>query len=130
MEYVKIPKHYQVGGTDMEVRRVERCPNNSIGQAYTAAGYIEIADIYDKDTKQSETCKVNSFYHELVHTILGTMGEFDLNNNERFVNSFASFLTEAMRNAYFLESNTAELLEIMEKAEKYDKLINPKPRKQ
>lgn len=39
---------------------------------------------------------MNTLYHEITHAILGTMGEVDLNNNERFVNCFSSFLAEAM----------------------------------
>lgn len=100
--YSKIPDRYQVGGTDIEVRRVERCDNDAIGQAFTAAGFIEIADKYGRNMQQSESSKVNSFYHELTHTILGMMGH-ELNDDEKFVNTFSSFLTEAMRDAYFLD---------------------------
>lgn len=87
----------------MEVRRVDRCDDNTIGTCILGAGYIEISDMFNRDSKQSEGSKINTFYHELTHSILATMGETDLNNNERFVNSFAGFLTEAMKNAYFRE---------------------------
>lgn len=103
MKYEKIPSKYQVGGTNMEVRRVDRCNDNSIGLCLLGAGYVEIADFFNRDSKQSDDCKVNTFYHELTHSILDTMGEDDLSKNERFVNSFAGFLTEAMKNAYFRE---------------------------
>lgn len=108
MKYDKIPKSYNVGGTKIEVCRVDRCDDDCIGKAYTAAGYIEIADTYGKDKKQSESCKVNTFYHELTHTILQTMGEFELSDNEKFVNSFASFLTEAMSTAYYAEESVSD----------------------
>ncbi len=109
-ELKKIPTRYQVGGTEVEVRRVERCENNSIGKTYLCAGFIEIAETFNKDLKQSESSKVNTFYHELVHTILGTMGEFELNDNEKFVNTFASFLTEAMKDAYFTECKETQII--------------------
>ena len=99
MEICRIPKEYKVGGQKVEVRFVERCENNCIGMEYLASGYIEIADLYNKNLQQSEDSKVNTFYHELVHTILGCMGESDLNGNEKFVNTFAGFLTEAMTTA-------------------------------
>lgn len=105
MEIHKIPERYQVGGTEIEVRHVDRCDGNSIGSSYLCSGYIEIANVYDKDKKQSQSSKVNTFYHELTHTILGTMGEFELCENEKFVNTFASFLTEAMRDAYFVKDD-------------------------
>lgn len=105
MNYVKIPKSFQVGGTQMEVRRVERCDDNSIGTAQLASGFVEIADRFNKDGIQSEDSKVNTFYHELTHCILKTMGEDELNNNEKFVCTFSSFLTEAMARAYFEEES-------------------------
>lgn len=101
MKYEKIPNRYQVGGQEMEVRRVERCDDNCMGQCHVSAGWIEIADIINKNDKQSEGSKHNTFYHELVHSILRTMGETELNDNEKFICCFAGFLTEAMKDAYF-----------------------------
>lgn len=99
----KIPKDYQVGGQRIEVRNVERCDDNCVGQCCLAGGYIEIADRFGKDGTQSEDSKVNTFYHELTHSILRTMGEIELNDNEKFVCSFSSLLTEAMKDAYFVD---------------------------
>ncbi len=99
----KIPSKYQVGGATIEVRIVDRCEDNSIGIAKVCAGYIEIANKYNKDDVQSDECKVNTFYHEMTHTILDTMGYNELSQDEKFVSSFSSFLTEAMRNAKFKE---------------------------
>ena len=70
--------------------------------------HIAMADCHQtnyvgKDGRQSQSSKENTFYHELVHSILRTMGETELNDNERFVCCFAGFLTEAMKNAYFKE---------------------------
>lgn len=102
----KIPSKISVGGQEIEIRQVERCEENDIGRCALAAGRIEIADIFNKDEKQSETCKINTFYHELTHAILRTMGDNELNDNEKFVCTFSSFLTEAMTNAYFNEDET------------------------
>lgn len=99
----KIPSKITLGGQEAEIRNVERCNNNAVGECHLLEGYIEIADIFNKDQKQSESSKVNTFYHELTHCILQTMGENELNNNEKFVCCFASFLTEAMCNSKFEE---------------------------
>lgn len=104
MNYKKIPNEYQVGGQKIEVHLVERCDDNSIGSCFLADGYIEIATKHSKDCCQSETSKINTFYHELTHSILRTMGEFELNDNEKFVCCFSSFLTEAMKDAYFVDN--------------------------
>ena len=49
-----------------------------------------------KDNKQNNNVKVNTFFHELTHAILDTMGEVELSGNEKFVCCFSSFLTEAI----------------------------------
>lgn len=101
MSYFKIPKDFTVGGQPMEVRIVERCDDNKVGLCFLAAGYIEIADKCNRCDAIPDRMKVNTFYHELTHAILDTMGEDELSANEKFVCSFSSFLTEAMANAYF-----------------------------
>ena len=97
----KIPSKITIGGQDVEIRNVNRCDNNAVGECHLLEGYIEIAEIFNKDQVQSESSKVNTFYHELTHCILQTMGEHELNDNEKFVCCFAGFLTEAMRNAEY-----------------------------
>ena len=100
--YVQIPPVVKVGGVQIDVKQVERCENNKIGLCLAAQGTIEIADLWDKDCKQCESSKRNTFFHELTHCILDTMGEGELSGNEKFVCTFSSFLNEAMANARFL----------------------------
>jgi hypothetical protein len=94
-----IPNVFKVGGQPIVVKFVERCDNNALGCCRMPKGCIEIADKYDRDEKVSEGCKLNTFYHELTYAILYTMGENDLNNNEKFVCTFSSLLTEALTTA-------------------------------
>lgn len=102
-KFIPYPKQIKVGGQRIEVREVERCDNNSVGEANACGGFIEIAHKFNKDDVQSHDSKVNSFYHEMVHVILTNMGETELNDNEKFVCSFAGFLTEAMAEAKFIK---------------------------
>ena len=99
----KIPSKITLGGQEVEIRNVERCDGNAVGECHLLEGYIEIADVFNKDQKQSESSKVNTYYHELTHCILKTMGEDELNHNEKFVCCFAGFLTEAMCSSKFNE---------------------------
>jgi len=103
MEYKKIPSKYHIGGQEIEVRRVERCDNNACGTSFLAGGYIELADKCNKCDDIPERAKVNTFYHELTHSILDTMGESELSANEKFVCCFSGFLADAMENAFFKE---------------------------
>lgn len=98
----KIPSKIVIGGQEIDVKEEVKIENNLLGQCSVAEGWIKIANTYD-DRIQTESCKRNTYYHELTHAILDTMGETKLSQNEKFVNCFASFLTEAMQNAYFME---------------------------
>ncbi len=103
-KFMPYPKQFKCGGQRVEVRDVERCDSNNVGEACACGGYIEIADKFDKDGVQSPDSKLNTFYHEVIHVILTNMGENELNGNEKFVCSFAGFLTEAMADAKFIET--------------------------
>ncbi len=103
-KFIPYPKHFNCGGQRVEVRDVGRCNNNAVGEAHVCGGFIEIADKFNKDDVQSLDSKVNTFYHELIHVILTNMGENELNDNEKFVCSFAGFLTEAMADAKFIDN--------------------------
>lgn len=92
-----IPKRFHVGGQDIDVKHVELCEESDLGNIILGQGEIQIANNVSRNVPQSETSKLNTFYHELTHAILKTMGEYELNSNERFVCTFSGFLTEAIR---------------------------------
>ena len=41
-----------------------------LGTCLLAEGCINIADTFNKDNKQNNNVKVNTFFHELTHAIL------------------------------------------------------------
>ena len=94
MEF-NIPKKLKVGSVDYEVRLVEHCGTDDDFGLWRPQGIIEIANQsggYDI----SESKKKQTFFHELTHAILFAMRKDDLNDDESFVNTFSSFLTEAI----------------------------------
>lgn len=94
MEF-KIPKKFKVGSVDYEVKRVEHCgPNDDFGRWYSV-GFIEIAN-QSGGYNIPESHQKQTFLHELTHAILAQMGKEDLNDDESFVNTFSSFLAEAI----------------------------------
>lgn len=97
-----IPKTLQVGGQTIYVIGVNKTEDDGFADCSLAAGEIHIADVVSKSCLQSDSSKINSYYHELVHLILNNMGYGnDLSSDEHFVCSFAGFLTEAMVTAEF-----------------------------
>ena len=94
MEF-KIPKKFKVGSVDYEVRLVEHCCMNDDFGLWRSQGIIEIAT-QAGGYEVSESKKKQTFLHELTHAILFAMGKEDLNDDESFVNTFSSFLSEAI----------------------------------
>ena len=92
----RIPKSFTVGGQDIDVRKVERCDSGCLGECCVSEGFVDIADT-SKGREISDSVRLNTFYHELTHCILDTMGENELSANEKFVCTFSGFLTEAIR---------------------------------
>ena len=76
-----IPKKIRIGGQDISVVNKERLDNDILGEICLAEGVLQIADTF-RNIKQSESSKINTFIHEIVHGILDTMGEFKLSKNE------------------------------------------------
>lgn len=91
----KIPKKFQVGSVDYEVRLVEHCGNNDDFGFWRPQGIIEIAN-QAGGYEVSESKKRQVFLHEVTHAILFAMGKEELNDDESFVNTFSSFLSEAI----------------------------------
>ena len=99
MKRFNIPATLHIGGQLIEVKEVIRCNNNVLGRCNLAGGVIEIAMTFnsDGDILVSESSKQNTFVHEVLHAILDTMGETELNNNEKFVCGCAGYLTEVIQ---------------------------------
>ena len=91
----KIPKKFKVGSVDYEVKRVEHCGNNDDFGFWRPQGIIEIAN-QAGGYEVSESKKRQVFLHELTQAILFAMGKEELNDDESFVNTFSSFLSEAI----------------------------------
>lgn len=94
MEF-KIPKKFKVGGVDCIVKQVEHCGNYDDFGFCKPQGIIEIAN-QAGGYEVSESKKRQTFLHELTHSILFAMGKSELNDDESFVNTFSSFLNEAI----------------------------------
>lgn len=87
-------KQFTVGGQDVEVTLVDNL-DGKLGRCCLAGGYVKIAKTFNGEP-QSDTSILNTLYHEIVHSILDTMGRDDLGGDETFVCTFSSFLTEAL----------------------------------
>ena len=90
---MKIPSKIRIGGQVLQVTQPDKFDDGKLGRFCVANGYIRIAKTFD-GLEQSESSRENTYWHEVVHAILDTMGEQELSENERFVCAFTGFLTE------------------------------------
>ena len=100
----KLPNKFTVGGQEIEVRIVDSIDGSKLGTCSVPEGAVRIAKTFN-GREQSESSKLNTFCHELTHSILDTMGEHELSANERFVCSFSGFLAEAMKSFSYDEKD-------------------------
>lgn len=89
----KFPKFFALGGLGYPVDLVAEVNNDSTlnGMAYLDKHRVEVLKTLDPDRKGQVFC------HELTHSILGAMGETELNANEKFVDLFGTFLYQAWK---------------------------------
>ena len=97
----RFPSAYYVGGQRIEVSFVDYLSKNRLGTSSVCCGEIKIANKSDYDMDQSPSSKFNTFWHEVVHTILDTMQENELSANEKFVGVFSSMLCEIIQSSEF-----------------------------
>lgn len=88
-----IPNKIRIGGQDISVVNKEHLDDNRLGTICLAEGVLQIADKFSNH-KQSESSKINTFIHEIVHGIFDTMGVSELSKNEKFVRTFVSLLID------------------------------------
>ena len=97
----RLPSAYYVGGQRIEVSFVDHLPNDNLGTSSICCGEIKIANKVNEGRDQSPSSKFNTFWHEVVHTILDTMQENELSANEKFVGVFSSMLCEIIQSSEF-----------------------------
>lgn len=90
-----IPKRFKVGGIDYTVNMVEHIGTSDDFGVHYSDGQIDIAT-QTSGRQTSGSLRRQTFLHELTHAILFAMGKEELNDDESFVNTFSSFLSEAI----------------------------------
>lgn len=88
-----VPKKFKLGSLKYKVKKDKTATRieDYLGRFDYSDQKVYVASTVS-NKKVSKKMEELSFYHELVHCILATMGETDLNKNEQFVDLFATFL--------------------------------------
>ena len=103
----RFPSAYYVGGQGIEVSFVDYRSKNRLGTSSVCCGEIKIANKVNEGRDQSPSSKLNTLWHEVVHTILDTMQENELSANEKFVCVFSSMLCEIVNSFEYGHDETS-----------------------
>jgi hypothetical protein len=99
---LNLPKKIRVGNRWYSVDVVESMRNKSeMGRVHYERRTIELAQRTHHGVPFRLSALEDTFWHELTHAILHSMGEHELNNRESFVEEFARRLSAAIRTARF-----------------------------
>ena len=99
---LNLPKKIRVGTRWYSVEVVEAMQNKSeMGRVHYGRRTIELAKRTHHGVPFRLSALEDTFWHELTHAILHSMGEHELNNRESFVEEFANRLSAAIRTARF-----------------------------
>ena len=100
---MKLPTKIRVGRRWYSVEVVEAMlDKRDMGRVHYHEQRIQLGRTSNITGKQFKPEQIaDTFWHEVVHTILRDMGEHRLNSNEAFVTKFANRLTEAINTAKF-----------------------------
>lgn len=90
-----IPTRFTLGGVEHTVIKKPIVGDVDFGQ-FICDGEIHIAEMVCNSKQVSESKQRQTFFHELTHAILFSMRKDDLYEDESFVNTFSSFLNEAI----------------------------------
>ena len=95
-----IPDEFQILGHTVKIQRVDSIDSP---EGITHLGYSDyqvcLLSIRNSDDELElcESCIEQTYLHEVVHFILGAMGEDKLNDNEKFVDTFAGLLHQILK---------------------------------
>ena len=86
-------KTFELAGITYPVKYVREVNEDAgtNGMAFLDKGRVDILESLSPDKRGQVFC------HELTHCILSTMGETALNENEKFVDLFGSFLHQVLK---------------------------------
>lgn len=99
-----IPKSFELGGCTYTVEITDIKPEGTRDSTTGTIIYpINKIMIYSNHTGYicTDNYKESSFYHEMVHGILATMGKSDLNDDEDFVEGFANILHQVIKTSKY-----------------------------
>lgn len=96
-----IPKTFEIAGQSYKVKVAKDIDcDGAVGQARFFENEVRVRTHYNGKPVTPDVMN-QTMYHELVHVILHTMNEDELNSNESFVDQFGHLLYQYLKSAKF-----------------------------
>lgn len=89
-------KTFSLGAREFLVNVVNDYDSHYLGSTHSAAGKITIYRKVDEHQEVPEDNLEETLWHEVLHAILISLGKHDLSNDEVFVSSCSTLLTQAI----------------------------------
>lgn len=106
MSKIKIPTSFKLGPHTYKIIINDKLHSKDgyLGRHRGLSRTIELMPKEESDQLDyADTEYTQTYVHELVHGILTIMGEGDLNGSEKFVDLFATFLTQAFETSEYAD---------------------------
>ena len=94
---MKIPKELYIAGQKITIEVDDTLSyENELAATSNSDNKIKVCETYKGDLLPDDQIE-QSLWHEIVHQILYKMNEFELSNNETFVQTFSLLLHQAIK---------------------------------
>lgn len=93
---MKIPDNITIDGQIINVKLIDHLDNGDLGQISLGENEIVIAQNFNCHEQHQESIN-STFIYEIIHGILDAMGKTELSSNEKFVNTFAGYLYQVIK---------------------------------
>lgn len=93
-----IPKQFNILGHVVKVTYDDNL--EGMGEAYNSLNYIKLSKFLKGDELPLSVIE-HTYFHELVHVILDSMGEDRLSSSEKFVDTFSGLLHQALKTSKY-----------------------------
>jgi predicted Zn-dependent protease with MMP-like domain len=105
MNEIKIPTEFQLYSQIIKVEFNERrCADmDALGACNDALNQILLTTVNSDGDKLPTDAVELTYMHEVVHHILYKMSENDLSKDEKFVSTFSSLLTQALKTSKYVQ---------------------------
>jgi hypothetical protein len=98
-----IPYTFKLGANEFYTIYVDNIDDTGLGRSIECLGTIKLTTKW-QGFEVPMTSQEKTFFHELLHMILDTLGEKELSSNEKLIDSVSTLLHQYIKENYYLKN--------------------------